>query len=998
VLPAGPDNSYSFRCYAANTHTAGQTVTGKRVFRAYCTNTHAAAATLTSNALRSSVAVGVGTISLPSALDLSLIGSRATTQDDIMHVSIRCDKPNSVVEGRILLDYNLATTTSLPALDANAFLQNYFLFSFRPNDLTPAVAGSTSTILAQQVALQRQQIEDSYRVWARQSSRTVENFDGSMPTPPQMEDFSNFTPVVDTTQADTGESQWTEFQFKISDLVRVGTDSSRDLKDIAAIRIELTTSATVVLDVDSWWVGGGYGPDNSQAGNLPYFYCYRGRSSLTGATGNPSPPTRNGITAERGQVSLTLTQHSDSQVDKLDIFRFGGTLNEWKLLATIANSATPTFTDSVLDDTLVDAAPLDFDNFAAFPQLDVPRSGTCDVVGTTITRLSGDTFNTSWARGSVIVIDGQPHTLYSNPSSSSKAEIEDNGGTLSGVSFYLPGATLLSQPLPAVWGPYGEGSDGIRIFGCGSQTQPGTVFWTKGNNPDSCPEANFLEITSSSEPLQAGCIYDGRLFVFSTERQFSITPAGDSFVAQPIAHALGLASRWGVCVGEHIYFIGKDGIYESDGGQSVSITDEDLYPLFPHDGQDGVTINSVPAPDYAAPEKMSLSHHNGMIYFDYQAKGIGGQRTLVYDTRIKSWSADVYVTGVRVHYGDEGVSNSLLVGNTMGSLAQMLDSATTDEGTTITVNLKTGVQDLGDNRVQKFFGDLAVDTVDSGGPTTLTVTSSLDDDAIVDGPTNITIGAVRAQKIVELASGSGRIARNLAIELQWTSSTLKVYGWQPSFTLKVETRGQSPEDWTDDGYVGAKFIQGLVLNADTLGVAKSLQVQYDGGSVGAAISATHSGEIEKPYSFVPFIAHNLRLAGVDTTPWRCYNKRWIWEPAPELTTSWITQATTHDLQGYMHLRDCYIALQSTAIVTLTINVDGTDYSYSIPSTGGAYLKTYLVLRPAKGKLFSYSLTSSAGFRLYQRDCEIRVKGWGDAGPYRVMQPFGDLSRLNGARI
>jgi hypothetical protein len=56
------------------------------------------------------------------------------------------------------------------------------------------------------------------------------------------------------------------------------------------------------------------------------------------------------------------------------------------------------------------------------------------------------------------------------------------------------------------------------MFACGGSLRPGTLYFTKGNNPDSAPDTNQIEVTSPSEPLQNGCIVNGFAQVFSTDR------------------------------------------------------------------------------------------------------------------------------------------------------------------------------------------------------------------------------------------------------------------------------------------------------------------------------------------------------------------------------------------------------------------------------------------------------------------------------------------------
>jgi hypothetical protein len=143
----------------------------------------------------------------------------------------------------------------------------------------------------------------------------------------------------------------------------------------------------------------------------------------------------------------------------------------------------------------------------------------------------------------------------------------------------------------------------------------------------------------------------------------------------------------------------------------------------------------------------------------------------------------------------------------------------------------------------------------------------------------------------------------------------------------------------------------------------------------------------------------MRLAPTDTgDTWKNYKVQWIWEPEPELTPYWVTQGTDHDLQGFMHVKEAQIAHISTVDIAFTITADARTINLTIPNSGGAYRKTYLILPANKAKIYSYSLISPPGFRLFKRDCEVRVKQWNSVGPYLPFNPFGGPHRADGARI
>lgn len=115
----------------------------------------------------------------------------------------------------------------------------------------------------------------------------------------------------------------------------------------------------------------------------------------------------------------------------------------------------------------------------------------------------------------------------------------------------------------------------------------------------------------------------------------------------------------------------------------------------------------------------------------------------------------------------------------------------------------------------------------------------------------------------------------------------------------------------------------------------------------------------------------------------------LWRMEEEPLRHWEF-ITTHGLVGWQHIRDAYFCVISHAPIGLTINVDGVDYTYTIPSTNGRRLKQYIKLQPVKGKVFTYTLDSpDADFRLFGNECEVRVKPWITSLGYQLTTPFQD---------
>jgi hypothetical protein len=975
-VAVGKDGIASVRCSTTKTHVAGETIDGLRSFRTYLANAHISGGTVTDINVKSTIATGTGYLSKVAPFNLGLIGARPTQDSDEIHVSIRVDNLANLIEGRIIFDVDAGL----------GFANNYLFHAFRPNDLIPGIKLSTTMLNAQQRALQNRYVD-----------QTQQQFSQRMRSTKYSDDYTDFDlssryARKGATQSTTGDAQWFDLHFKVSDLVRIGSDKSRGLNDVTGIRVQLTCAGPITVGLDALWIGGSYGPDIGEVGD-PYLWRYRFRSKKTGAKSNPSPPMRFGLSPHRQRIQLNATPSVDPQVDAIDWYRWGGVLPEWLYVGTGDNTAA-NFFDEIPDENLVFSDLLDFDNFQPFPSVDRPKSGTCDVVGTSITWKTGDKFSTSWAPGTLINIGGIVQILYAMPTSDSKLEIVDNAGTIAGATFFINEPVVLAQPSPVIFGPF----QGF-VFGF-DPNRPGTLVFTKGNDPDSAPETYFIEVTDPSSPLLNGGVFDSKVIVASNRGFFGIYPSFDNssiFTWQELPVGGGLLCRWGIWFGKRVYFVDKDGIFATVGSGKVPITG-DLDPLFPHDGQPGQATNGYLPIDMTRTSDIRLSGSDSQLYFDYVDTG-GNRCTWMYDEQVNGWFFDTYGTPALTHYAEEGKGvHSLLMGGTDGKLHQ--SAGLTDNGAAIQCQVRTFADDRNDKRANKLWGDCIVDLDPAENPGGVAITPYFDNSDFHELATVAGDGDVgRNHYLVDIEKGAGKLARNFALDIQWQDTKgVKLYEWEVSSRTKNEDTIRRFTDWNDLGYQGAKFIQGCVIEADTQGITRTVNILGDGGVVVATLAVKHTGQQQQPYSFPPFVAHAIRLAPQDDESWRLDSYRLIWEPAPESAATWVTQGTTHDLREYQHVRDAFIALEATADVVLNVNVDGVDYAYTVPNTGGAYRKQYLPLRAIKGKLFTYSLTSANPFRLYTRDCEVRVRMFDQSGPYAVANPFGDIHRIYGARI
>lgn len=796
-------------------------------------------------------------------------------------------------------------------------------------------------------------------------------------------------------------------------------------------------------------------PATAGAGNLNGQYQWRFvfRRTQTGAQSNPSAATRVTVASPTLQctnqaATFTLpttpidphTGAADANV-VVDVYRYGGVVFAWRLVGTGNSGAS--FTDNLADSAILTAQqpsqavnPITgithFNLFQPFPIPDIGHFGTVTLAqngaGKWIaTWASGQTFNTQWLPGSSIGINNAPlFTIYQVIDSTHIELTEDASRVGAGgpYPYAVPTGTLAAgQPVKHIWGPWGTGQTGAYIFGCGNVNAPGTLFWTNGNDPDSADTYNSLLVTDPSEPLMNGCIYQGIAYVWSTERMFQIVPSltvAGQFIVQEIPGGKGIWMEYSLTVQSNgiadisVTWRGKDGIYDFGSGAGLrSLTQDAMYPFFPHDNQSGTppsvlfpfltaSVEPIPAPDDTLTTVQRCTWFDQYLFFDFQGTANSALQTwtLVYDSRVNGWiSIDRYGFNKQICRGIEIAANNLKIG--IGNVLYDY-TGTSDAGTSIPCRVITRADDYGDARNYKQLGDLLLDA--NAGGVTIGANLLTQYHTTVTALPNVT-GSARGQNTLDFAGGGGVYSVTAGLDLVWSataSGNATLFQFELAYLIKPEFTVARATDWDDDGYEGAKFFQGFILQANSLNVPATITVEYDGGSIAQAFpNVNHSTETEIAYSFTtPFIAHQVRVLSNSPIAFMApFRIKWIWEPAPELAKNWITQPTSFGLRGYLHHRDTYLAIQSTDVVVLQITPDAQPpVNISFASTGGLVLKPYSALPPAKCKMAQYAVTSCSPFRLFQKDSELRVKQWGDSGPYQVMRAYGGLSFENGARI
>ena len=787
-------------------------------------------------------------------------------------------------------------------------------------------------------------------------------------------------------------------------------------------QIQVVTTANQTVTVSGLWVGGGSLPDVGDSG-APYMFRAVPRSSLTGARGNSTPPMRYGVNPRRQSVTVTVPDASyDPQIDIWDFYATGGTTTQYGYVGSVSVGLSATFTFNYFDDTILAAIAngnvLPVQNFEPWPSIDAPWTALAGA-GVTIVAIGNyitvdgvapwPSTIARWLPGTLITLSGlQTFTLRSRPIADGSAyvfEVQEVVGSQSPSSITIQEPVIANQILPYVWGPDAYGV----IFGNGDPLRPGTQYFTAAYSPDAAPQPNTLELTSPDKPLGGGVILGGLSIAASSLKWWALYPNLGSGGYNQVEWTVGrpAVSPYGIVTdGVWVYFWTKDGIARTQGAGFESLTDEDLYSLFPHEGVAAIDVvrfgYTYRAPDYSRVATFRLAVFNEFLYADYQDSA-GTPRTMVCDLHAKSWCADSYGAFITCHYGAEQQAGALtgapsrypelLLASAAGQVYTQFDQHN-DDTLPISCSVQTFEFDGGDIRAFEQWGDEYLDALPVA-PVTVTPLSLA---AAVATPTVVPASTSRTYAPISL--GGSTLQNTLGMGLAWRddfnsqTEPTRVFVWQPQFTpWPVLSQADSPWMNVQPGGAAA-FLQGLLIPMETGGVLPVLSVRTDLSSIPIPLVATRTplANVKTPIPFAlatPVICHQVQIVrGIICRLW-LDEVSWVSEATPEAALTWATQLTAHGMPGYHSIIRIEASYTATADVTLSIAAfDGSPPAgITLPSTGGVKQRVLLTPTFNKAKLFSYSAVTTSAAQIFEREWIVWVAPWNrktGATAYRLL--------------
>jgi hypothetical protein len=735
VVPAPTGTDYSIRCSTLLPHFAGDSVTGLISWFAYTTNNHVAGETITSKYIAVTQGTGTGSAQADVAVDGSLTSNfrQIVPSDDYLHISIYLQNPQNVTNVQLLL--------SLDATPNFSFLNpgNSYIWTFTQAQLK--IDGSSS-------------------------------------------------------------ASWVDVVVPISSGVRSGEDFTRTIANIQGMAVQLITTGSCNYGFDWLYFFGTYGQVIQPNSPVGVRYQERFRDSSTGSKSVPGPLTREQLFPLREAVIVTPvapTQALDN-VDTIDIYRIGGLVTSPLYVASLQSGIFNPYTDGLSDATVLETnQPPDLTAIQPWPITQPTQSGTVNVVGTSVTLVGGGPFDLNLMANTAIILGGTAYQLFGTPRSTTFIELTQDAGVQTNAYYIINEPTLAAQSLPFAFGPL-EGPFAPVLFALGDSINGGLLYFSNFGSLDSASDTNTVELAPPSDDLVSGAVWNGMAIAGNKDKLFcirysylsSISEGGSNAYqwAQISAAPSGMWSRWSCCACPlGVAYLGRDGIYLATDSASVNITDEKLYPLFPHDGQPAHTVTI--GTDVILPVDMTQLDFLRMSYCDetlrFCYKDIAGNFvTLIYEIYKKRWLPSNYYDGINYHYLVEepagGTQSMDILMLSVNFNRVLLAGGDTDAGQDIHTTVTLPSMDGGDERTQKLYVDSMVQ-LDHGNSIEVEYVATYDW-AQTTSPPGILMKQTGIYQVpVNLASLSDlELHHNVGAKFSWAGgpSGAKLYAWEVS--------------------------------------------------------------------------------------------------------------------------------------------------------------------------------------------------------------------------
>ncbi len=558
------------------------------------------------------------------------------------------------------------------------------------------------------------------------------------------------------------------------------------------------------------------------------------------------------------------------------------------------------------------------------------------------------------------------------------------------------GVVVLAQPLPILFGPFEDGT----VCGLGDPYQPGFLYASLPGEIDHWPStgAFAVEVCAPAEELMNGCVTASGGFVLSRERGFSVysNPSGGSgVIATPSDCTPGLVARWGFCARRFgIFYVAKDGIRVTSGGESSQVGADQIRPLFHNQ-----TVNGVAPIDFSVPSAIRLEVYDTDLWFLFQDTQ-GTRQCFVYSLLYRYWRSYAFARPVAVVYQDETQADQFAQGALVAILGATNGTAYshagfTDDGVAIPFHARTGAWNWGRPREDKLLGDLILEADLQG--ITLTVGTLLNTEGITNGTQTVGGLVGRTRYTFDPFGTTPQHARNVSIDLSGTAplgAQAAIAFAGIGYSVLPEVTMNRATTWEPLGPTEG-YLYAVCLDCDTGGTPRTIYVEYDLAGViatAATLTVTASGRHKQWFSWPAVHAQLVRLRPSDNcVPWMLYGAEWIAQPEPPRLAGW--DSNFEDL-GDSYYTGLDLEADTFGVVkSLAVTVDGTTIAgspFQVNAAGRSHI--HLTFTPGRAHLYRFHALDANPGLLYSHRWIVEAEPLEQANwnaPYTVWNSLSD---------
>jgi hypothetical protein len=298
----------------------------------------------------------------------------------------------------------------------------------------------------------------------------------------------------------------------------------------------------------------------------------------------------------------------------------------------------------------------------------------------------------------------------------------------------------------------------------------------------------------------------------------------------------------------------------------------------------------------------------------------------------------------------------------------------------------TNREDLGDSYYTGM--DLELDTF--GQDKTLHVT--VDEVEIPGSPFTVNRNGHLHQHLTFNPPGRGHVYRAYATD--GNPGLLYAHKWIVEVEPLEQTNWNAP--YTVWNSLSDKYLKGVILEADTYGQNKAVEVQVDQTTL-VTLTVNHTGRSVKNYTWPQVLGRVFRIIPTDNFPSRLYTAQPLFDEEPFALSRWEGQLYDFDFPisgwGSLLSMDCCYKAMDPVVLTFDIydsqgrllqTITGIDYNTGVallPSTGGAKQKRFVVFPANKGVLYKPLAVSTncTGITIYKEESRMRLQPWSGGG-------------------